>query len=76
MASTNESIKLIIRTANNQHADFDLELIPSATVYHLKEKITIHHPTKPVSLELTGMFACGFFAFFEGSERSTIDLFG
>ena len=48
MASTNEPIKLIIRTANNQHADFELELLPLLTVYDLKQKITTHHPTKSV----------------------------
>ena len=60
MASTNESIKLIIRTANNQHADFNLELLPSSTVYDLKEKITVQHPTKPVRLEFTRIFFSGF----------------
>ena len=47
-ANTDETIKLIIRTANNKHADFELELSPSATIYELKRKITVNHPTKPV----------------------------
>jgi hypothetical protein len=48
MATTNEVIKLIIRTANNKYADFDLELSPLLTVYDLKQTITINHPTKAV----------------------------
>lgn len=48
MASSSEVIKLIIRTANNQHADFELELLSALTIYDLKEKITAQHPTKPV----------------------------
>ena len=48
MASINETIKLIIRTANNKHADFNLELSPLLSVYDLKQKITLNHPTKPV----------------------------
>ncbi|CAF5073193.1 unnamed protein product, partial [Rotaria magnacalcarata] len=48
MASANESIKLIIRTTNNKYADFLLELPPLITVYDLKQKITLNHPTRPV----------------------------
>jgi hypothetical protein len=48
MAGTNESIKLIIRTANNKYADFSLELSSLLTVYDLKERITLIHPTKPI----------------------------
>jgi hypothetical protein len=43
-----ESIKLIIRTANNKYDDFYLELSPLLTVYDLKQKIASNHPTKPV----------------------------
>ena len=50
MASTSETIKLIIRTANNKYADFELELSLLANVYDLKQKITLNHPTKPVSI--------------------------
>jgi hypothetical protein len=48
MAFTTETIKLIIRTANNKHADFNLELSSLLTVYDLKQKIALDHPTKPV----------------------------
>ncbi|CAF4942445.1 unnamed protein product [Rotaria sp. Silwood1] len=48
MASLNESIKLIIRTTNNKYVDFVLELSPLLTVYDLKQKITLNHPTKPI----------------------------
>jgi hypothetical protein len=52
MASTSETIKLIIRTANNKHADFNLELSLLSTVYDLKQKITLNHLTKPVSIQV------------------------
>ncbi len=52
MASTSETIKLIIHTANNKHADFNLELSLLSTVYDLKQKITLNHPTKPVSIQV------------------------
>ena len=52
MASTSETIKLMIRTANNQHADFELELPLAATVYDLKQQITVNHPTKSVSSQI------------------------
>jgi hypothetical protein len=48
MTSTNETIKLIIRTANNKYADFNLELSSLLSIYDLKQKITLNHPTKPV----------------------------
>ncbi|CAF3262157.1 unnamed protein product [Rotaria sp. Silwood2] len=48
MASSNESITLIIRTTNNKYADFFLELSPLLTVHDLKQKITLNHPTKPI----------------------------
>lgn len=50
MASVNESIKLIIRATNNRYADFDLELLPSSTVYDLKQNIALNHPAKPVRI--------------------------
>jgi len=48
MASTNETIKLVIRLANNKYSDFNLELSSLLTVYDLKQKIALNHPTKPV----------------------------
>ncbi|CAF1410346.1 unnamed protein product [Rotaria sordida] len=48
MASSSESIKLIIRTTNNKYADFVLEISPLLTVLDLKQKITLNHPTKPI----------------------------
>jgi len=48
MASINELIKLNIRTVNNNYADVYLELSSSLTVYDLKQKIALNHPTKPV----------------------------
>ncbi len=48
MASNNETIKLIIRTANNKYPDFELEISSLLTVYDLKQKLTLNHPTKPV----------------------------
>ena len=48
MATSNDTITLIIRTANNKYADFNLELPLLLTVYDLKQKIALNHPTKPV----------------------------
>jgi hypothetical protein len=48
MAQVNETVKLIIRTTNNKYTDFSIELSSFLSVYHLKENITINHPTKPV----------------------------
>jgi len=56
MAFTNETIKLIIRTANNKYADFNLELSSLLTVYDLKQKITLNHPTKPVRKKIKFLF--------------------
>jgi len=61
MASTNETIKLIIRTANNKYADFDLEISSLFTVYDLKQKITLNHPTKPVRKKINILFYKNFF---------------
>ncbi|CAF3195593.1 unnamed protein product [Rotaria socialis] len=57
MASANESIKLIIRTTNNKYADFLLELPPLITVYDLKQKITLNHPTRPVPTDQRLIFS-------------------
>ncbi|CAF3934650.1 unnamed protein product, partial [Adineta steineri] len=48
MATNNETIKLIIRTANSKSEDFDLELSSLSTIYDLKQQITLNHPTKPI----------------------------
>ncbi|CAF1136522.1 unnamed protein product [Adineta ricciae] len=48
MATSNDTITLIIRTANNKYADFNLELSLLLTVYDLKQKIALNHPTKPI----------------------------
>jgi hypothetical protein len=52
MATANEKIKLIIRTANNKYSDFHIEISPLLTVYDLKQNITLNHPTKPVRILL------------------------
>lgn len=63
MASANETVQLIIRTANNKYADFNLELSSLLSVYDLKQKIMLNHPTKPVRrktsvFEIEIMFFC------------------
>lgn len=60
MTSNADTIKLIVRTANDKHSDFELQLSPHATVHDLKEQIAFNHPTKPVS---AGLILGHFFIF-------------
>lgn len=57
MSTTNDFLQLIIRTANNKHADLEIQIPSIQTVFDLKQQIQLNHPTKPTPKDQRLIFA-------------------